>query len=172
MANSQNRVQVDFIANLLRKGGKRNDILAKFAKKWQKVSTRTFDRRLKSAEALIQSEQATIQAQAEQEVTKEIEVRKIEIMSVIERKETLTQIARGLIPLTKPIVVDKSIEYIEVVPDWMDRKNAIAELNKMDGAYAPTKFANTDSEGKDVQPQTTMTAEDAIKVINALKTGK
>lgn len=59
------------------------------------------------------------------------------IMSVSERMNILSKIANGEIPLQKAIVVDKNIEYIEVVPDWMDRKNAIAELNKMDGSYTP-----------------------------------
>lgn len=151
MAKSQNSTHVEFIKNLLRKGGKRVDILAKFGKKWQNVSTRTFDRRLKEAEALFQAEQASIQAQAEQDVAKTIEVRKIEIMSAIERKEILTQIARGEIPLKKALVIDKNIEFIEVVPDYTDRKNAIAELNKMDGSYAPTKQAITDIQGNDAK---------------------
>jgi hypothetical protein len=62
-----------------------------------------------------------------------------EIMGVQERMAILTKIARGSIPLIKPMVCDGSIHDIEVVPDWMDRKNAIAELNKMDGTYAPEK---------------------------------
>lgn len=61
------------------------------------------------------------------------------IMKAVERMQILTQIARGEIPLQKAMVVDKMVEYIEVVPDWMDRKNAIAELNKMDGSYAAEK---------------------------------
>ena len=157
MAKSQNSTHVEFIKNLLRKGGKRVDILAKFGKKWQNVSTRTFDRRLKEAEALFQAEQASIQALAEQDVAKTIEVRKIDIMSAIERKEILTQIARGEIPLKKALVIDKNIEFIEVVPDYTDRKNAIAELNKMDGSYAPTKQANTNPDGTPVAPVTNTT---------------
>lgn len=62
-----------------------------------------------------------------------------EVASVAERMHILTQIARGQIPLFKPMVCDGVIEQIEVVPDWMDRKNAITELNKMTGDYAPAK---------------------------------
>ena len=68
-----------------------------------------------------------------------------EIATVAERMKILTQIMRGEIPLKKPMVVSmgagggSEIQEIETVPDWMDRKNAIAELNKMDGSYASEK---------------------------------
>ena len=61
------------------------------------------------------------------------------ILSRDERMEILTKIAKGEIPLTKPMVCDGVIQHVLVVPNWMDRKNAISELNKMDGSYAPTK---------------------------------
>lgn len=77
------------------------------------------------------------------------------VMCKVERMQILTQIARGEIPLTKPMVVDKIIEEVDVVPDWMDRKNAIAELNKMDGSYSPIKVADTDIDGKDKPVYTT-----------------
>lgn len=71
-----------------------------------------------------------------------------EVMGVAERMSILSKIARGEIPLKKPMVCDGVIEEIEVVPDWMDRKNAIAELNKMDGSYQPTKIDATVTEKK------------------------
>jgi len=55
-------------------------------------------------------------------------------------------------PLTKPMVVNGDLQLIPVVPDWMDRRNAIAELNKMEGDYAPTKIAQTNKDGDDVKP--------------------
>lgn len=76
-----------------------------------------------------------------------------EIMSVAERMGVLTQIARGEIPLKKPMVCDGIIQEVDVVPDWMDRKNAIAELNKMDGSYQPTKIeANVEVVKKELPP--------------------
>jgi len=66
-----------------------------------------------------------------------------------ERMQILTQIIRGEIPLNKPMVVDKQIVEISTVPDWSDRRAAIAELNKMDGSYAATK---TDITVKQEQP--------------------
>lgn len=59
-----------------------------------------------------------------------------------ERMVILTKIMRGEIPLVKPMVCDGVIEEISIVPDWSDRRAAIAELNKMDGSYAPTKQEN------------------------------
>jgi hypothetical protein len=61
------------------------------------------------------------------------------ILNKHERMEILTLIAKGEIPLTKHIVCDGIIQEREVVPNWMDRKAAIAELNKMDGEYAPIR---------------------------------
>jgi phage terminase small subunit len=75
----------------------------------------------------------------------------LKVLPIAQRIDILTRIALGEIPLKKAIVVDKAIEYIEVVPDWADRKNAIAELNKMDGSYAPTKQAITDIQGNDAK---------------------
>ena len=56
-------------------------------------------------------------------------------MSVLERQHVLTQIATGKLVLSKPMVVDKQVQFIECVPDYNDSKAAIAELNKMDGSY-------------------------------------
>lgn len=78
-------------------------------------------------------------AQNEQITQLEKEAVKEAVMSRVERQKILTQIARGEIPLRKAMVVDGIIEYIDIVPDWMDRKQSIAELNKMEGDYAPTK---------------------------------
>lgn len=139
MANEKNIAQVDFIVNCLRQGLQRKSILAKFGKKWQDTSERTFDRRLTEATAKFQAEQGYIQQRAEQEVAKEVEARKEAIMSAIERKEVLTKIARGEMRMKKHMVADGVIQHVDVDPDWTDRKNAIAELNKMDGAYASEK---------------------------------
>jgi len=76
------------------------------------------------------------------------------IATATERMQILTKIMRGEIPLIKPMVVDKQLVDIEVVPDYSDRRAAIAELNKMDGSYAPAKQDIT-TNGKDL-PQTTI----------------
>lgn len=143
MAKVGEVAQIEFIKDLLRKGLDRKTVLAKVVKKWQNLSTRVIDRRLNEAKKQLQAEIKQIEAGTQEGVQKEIEARKEKILTVVERMEILSSIARGEIPLTKPIVVDKSIELIKVVPDWMDRKSAIAELNKMQGEYAPAKIDHT-----------------------------
>lgn len=139
MAKSE--VYITFITDHLKRGiVERNKVLSKFVKKWQ-VSDRTFDRNWKKAlsaftdyQKRLQKEKDEISIEAEKEAFRE------GVLDKTERMQILSQIARGEIPLTKPMVVDKMIQEVDVVPDWMDRRNAIAELNKMDGSYAPAKF--------------------------------
>jgi len=139
MAKSSEQTQVDFIVDFLRKGERYNYILAQFGTKWHNVSKRTFDRRYKVAEIEAQYEQQRIKHKAEQSIEKQSIELGLKILTVLERQAILSEIARGEMGLSKPMVVDKDIVSVPVVPDWMDRKNAIAELNKMDGSYAPTK---------------------------------
>jgi len=63
------------------------------------------------------------------------EAAKMGILSKLERQKILSEIARGEIQLIKYMVADGVIHDMPIVPNWTDRKNAIAELNKMDGAY-------------------------------------
>lgn len=131
--------QVEFIKNCLRNGMQRKDILAKFSEKWQNVAVRTFDTRLKVATAAMQAELEHINASTQIGVAAEIQSRKLKALTVAERVDILSKIALGEIPLKKPMVADGVIQEIDVVPDWDDRRAAIAELNKMSGDYAPTK---------------------------------
>lgn len=78
-----------------------------------------------------------------------LEVKKV--LSVIERKHILSEIATGEVKIKKFIVCDGIIEERDAVPDSTDRKNAIAEFNKMEGAYTPINVANTDKSGKDLE---------------------
>lgn len=68
-----------------------------------------------------------------------VKTSEMRIISAARRMEILSDIAEGLIPLNKPMVCDGVIELVSIVPDWTDRKNAIAELNKMTGDHAATK---------------------------------
>ncbi|HWB62145.1 MAG TPA: hypothetical protein VG603_01450 [Chitinophagales bacterium] len=140
------QAQIDFIVACLRNGESRKDIKGKFGGKWGNLSRNTFDRRLKAAKEAYSIEIGSIKAKAGQMIEQEAEVLKSKILTVLEKQVILSQIARGEIELQKPIVVDKSIELIKVVPDYMDRKNAIAELNKMEGHYAPAQIQQTITE--------------------------
>jgi len=157
-----------FIDKQLRAGiVERNKVLAKFVKKWQ-VSDRTFDRAWKIAQEKHTQRLNKLQQEKDRIYhSAEIEAVKKDIMQKEERQLILTQIARGQIPLKKAMVVDKVIEYIDVVPDYGDRKNAIAELNKMDGSYAPAKQEIT---GKDGKPLIPTNAEDIMDKLQEIPT--
>jgi len=64
---------------------------------------------------------------------------KMAILSKDERMEILTKIAKGDISIKKEVATKFGVEILDVVPDFNDRKAAIAELNKMDGEYAPIR---------------------------------
>ena len=137
--------QIEFIKDCLRKGQLPKDVLSEFGKKWRNVSKRTFERRLKVAVLAVTEEQRSIQAQAEGNVAKKVEALESKIMTAIERKQYLTKIISGEveIPYTE-IKWDANqkkfvtIKFVELAPHTA-RISAIAELNKMDGDYAPIK---------------------------------
>lgn len=135
--------QIEFIKDLLRESGKRGEILAKFVKVWQNASTRTFDRRLKEAEKALQIEFKAIEQKTEESIAKEVEVRKTKILTAFERQEILTKIASGELE-REEIFFDKGQpKKIKVKPNFSDISKAIAELNKMQGDYAPQKLDHT-----------------------------
>jgi len=130
---------IDAIIKEIEKGNSRGKVLGIIGKKWG-ISRTTFDRYWKTAnEQHRELQDKAKKAADEAYILASAEAAKRAVMSSQERKEILSKIARGEIPLMKPMVVDKEVELIQVVPDWADRKAAIAELNKMEGDYAPTK---------------------------------
>lgn len=75
------------------------------------------------------------------------------ILTKVERMKILCEIALGEIKVKKAIITSKGIEYLPEEPDHNDRKNAIAELNKMDGSYAPIQ-TKTELSSKDSATET------------------
>lgn len=117
-----------------------------FVRYWKEASESYLAANLKDKQV-----QAEVREQA-------VRLRALEaIMSKEERMQVLTQIARGEIPLVKHIVVSLGdnqgsvIKEREVVPTWRDRRDAVAELNKMEGDYAPLKKDIT-SNGESIAP--------------------
>jgi len=120
-------------------GMDRADCLSKFVEKWR-VSTRTFDRYW--SEALSRFAALNIRAQnvLEQEyINGKKEALKKAILTKHERMEILTQIAKGELTFQKEVPTKFGPQMITATPDFTDRKAAIAELNKMDGEYAPSR---------------------------------
>lgn len=59
----------------------------------------------------------------------------IGVLTKLQRQKILSDIAIGKVTHIKQVATKFGVETIEVWPTWSDRKSAIQELNKMDGAY-------------------------------------
>jgi uncharacterized HAD superfamily protein len=151
MPKPNEQAQINFIIDCLRKGEQRKDILRKFKNNWENVARSSFDRRLAKAKMQLQAELDTINEKLrqsiEKEVEKEAEKRKDKIMSFIERQEYLTKIVTCKTDLKK--VGNNYFQILELedgrkeVITLADKLKALAELNKMDGSYAPNKHELT-----------------------------
>lgn len=139
MAKPAEQIQIEFIVDCLRNGEKRGEIWQKFGKEWQDLSERTFDRRLNQAEAQMEGEISAIVERTEQSVAKEVEARKLKLLSVAERMDILARMASGELEAEKIVFTKDGAKKIKVKPDHTEIKAAIAELNKMDGSYSPVK---------------------------------
>ena len=108
-----------------------NDVL------WQ-VSERTFCRYWKIAsdkyreqQAATEIELSSIRIEAKKERLKKA------ILTKDERMEILTKMAKGKLIYYQMINTKAGSYNMPIIPTMADRKNAIAELNKMDGSYTP-----------------------------------
>ena len=68
------------------------------------------------------------------------EIAQMNIMTSVERMEFLTKMAKGEVKVKQPFVIGGKIMEYPSEPTFAERRAAIAELNKMDGSYAPTKL--------------------------------
>jgi hypothetical protein len=170
------QVIIDFIVSCLKKGEQRGNILVKVGKKWG-TSKSAFDRLLKNAkEQHTAQQQALNDKLAAVDAQEAIEARKKAIMTANERKEYLTRIILGEIKVPyKEVKWDRvkeefvTIDFVELA-GHSARISAIAELNKMEGAYAPTKVAQTDTEGNDV-PAQALTEDQFSLLLKSLREG-
>jgi len=156
MPKADKQIIIDFIIKGIEEGKPRGTLLSTTVKKWQ-MSDRTFDRHWKIANAQHVIRQEALKKElAEVDKQAAIEARKRAIMSAEERKEYLTKLINGKIkvPYTevKWDAVQKkfvTIKFVELATH-SSRISAIAELNKMEGDYAPQKI-NADITGGFVQ---------------------
>lgn len=145
------QVVIDFIISKLKTGMDTEKICVLTCTKFDFTRT-TFYNRFKIAQFEHTKAQEAIRIALMKEDTKNaLDTLKLDIMEVNERKELLTKIANGELKIKKPFVIAGKIMEYPSEPDHTDRRNAIAELNKMDGAYAPAKVAQTDSKGNDIK---------------------
>jgi hypothetical protein len=137
--------QIEFVKDCLRKGFKRDYILAKFRNKWQSVATRTIDSRIKAASVALEAEIRTINQKTEVRLEKQSQALMLKTLPIAERIDLLAKIATGEIKIKKPFVISGKIMEYPAEPDHNDRTKAIAELNKMDGSYAAQKLEVQDT---------------------------
>jgi hypothetical protein len=129
----------------------RAEALAMNSEKWQ-LPTRTFDRQWKEASrrylaANEKSKQAAIEVK-----TEAIKNRASKgILSKEERLEILSQIARGDLSYQQEVPSKFGPQTITAWPSFNDRKGAVAEINKMEGDYAPIQKDIT-SKGGSIAP--------------------
>ena len=150
MPKPSTQIIIDAIIKGIEQGKTFDTCLKLYGTKWN-LTRSTFIRRWKDA-----NEQHTVKQQAiksklaiiDQQAA--IDARKKAIMNADERKEWLTKMINGEMKAKRPFVINgKIMEYPED-PSHSDRLKALAELNKMDGEYAPTKNAITDTKGNDL----------------------
>lgn len=169
MLKVNKQVLIDFIISCLEKGDKRSTILAKVGEEWQeKVSERTFDRALKTANEQ-QKERQEKASKAADEVYIETKVNAVK--TVLKSKlEKQIELQNEINLIDKQI--NGEVEFTFVVGNKVNKSHNgdvfmlpvqiqnelrarklqyYAELNKMNGDYAPTKVANTDKDGNDVK---------------------
>lgn len=169
MLKVNKQVLIDFIISCLEKGDKRSTILAKVGEEWQeKVSERTFDRALKTAneqqkERQEKARKAADAAYIENNVNAVKTVLKSKIEKQAELQNEINLIDKqinGEVEFTFVVgnKVNKShngdvfMLPVQIQNELRARKlQYYAELNKMNGDYAPTKVANTDKDGNDVK---------------------
>lgn len=155
MPSANKQIIIDAIITGIKTGKDRSILLATIGKKWQ-LSQRTFDRYWKTANQQHIERQDLIKKELlSTDTAAAIDARKKAIMTADERKELLSKIAKGemteLIPDLDPA---KPAVEVPLQIDAMVRIKAIAELNKMDGDYAPVKSNVVISKvGKEVEEE-------------------
>ena len=89
---------------------------------------------------LIDKEREKLKAIVEEAQSNRVaEIAQMNIMTSAERMEFLTKMAKGEVKVKQPFVIGGKIMEYPSEPTFAERRAAIAELNKMDGSYAPTQ---------------------------------
>lgn len=173
MASVNKLVVIEAIVKALEKGTVTEKICAVICSKFQ-FSERTFYNHLKIAQQQHAEKQNAIKKElAKVDKQMAIKARKREIMTTSERKVLLTKIAKGEVKIPfKEAKWDheqkkfKMLSFVEL-PNHAARIKAIAELNLMEGDYAPAKIAQTDTFGNDVEVSSLSAAD--LKTLLDLK---
>jgi hypothetical protein len=145
--------QIEFVKKMLRSGYSVQQIHQAAKKKWKDINSRQIGYRIVAANKQLLAEQRQIAEQTQLIVNKTITERVFDIISLVERKQVLSQIAQGTLVIPKAVLVDGVIQYVDTYPDFKQRIAAIAELNKIEGSYAPLR-ADITTNGQEIVPVT------------------
>lgn len=132
----------------MRKGTAPGVAMAEYCTRWQ-ISERTFARYWARAKEELNRRAAAVMAKAEALEAEEYAGRNIATKAEI--MQILSEIARGELKGKKTVydsLLGCGVE-IDTTPDFLDRRGAAAELNKMQGNYAPVQ--------KEIKKETTVT---------------
>lgn len=142
--HKQNKKAItDSIIKMIEQGIATEKICSAICSKFQ-FTERTFYNHYKNAQEQHRIKHESIKQELMAIDTKNaIEARKKAIMTSDERKELLTKIANGELKIKKPFVIAGKIMEYSSEPDHADRMKAAAELNRMEGDYAPAKVLTT-----------------------------
>jgi hypothetical protein len=146
--------QVEWLKQMILAGEETKVINKGFLEKWPDCTQRQYEARIIRVNREMRAFQNAITEKVNEYVNLELSTHVRRILSVVERKEILTQIALGQLTITKPINVAGKAEYVQCEPDYTDRIKAIAELNRIDGSYQPIR-ADITTNGQSITPVTT-----------------
>jgi dsDNA-binding SOS-regulon protein len=155
MANGSRQVRekwLDLIANMLSDGKERSEILQTVIKDY-KASEGTIDKWIKQAKIIVSERRQQAEAIRIRETESVIkEAVKSGLKSNLEIEQRLLQIGWAQIDVEETTDnPDFGVTIFRRKPSPAEQRSALAEVLKMRGAYAPSKVAQTDTKGNDVQ---------------------
>jgi hypothetical protein len=141
MAKAQ--IEIDFIAKKLRNGEKYPDIYKEFCEKLRKVSTRTFDNRIKEAKKLLADEQKTLREVINEKREEVLGEKITALKSDLEIEEQLLKIGFGEMEIEERTDMPNGIVIKTRKPTPAEMRAALAEVWKKRGVYAAEKVEQT-----------------------------
>ena len=137
------QVDIDFIAERLRKGQQPKEIYAEFCEKLRKVSSRTFDNRIKDAKSALAEEQEALRGIINEKRQEIAEVKIGTLKSDLEIEEQLLKIGFGEMEIEDRTDMPNGIVINTRKPTPAEMRSALAEVWKKRGVYAAEKVEQT-----------------------------
>jgi putative component of toxin-antitoxin plasmid stabilization module len=133
------QVDIDFIAEKLRKGEKTQDIFTDFCEKLRKVSKRTFESRLSEAKKLLAEDLEAVRELVNEKREEIAEAKITALKSDLEIEEQLLKIGFGEMEIEERTDMPNGIVINTRRPTPAEMRAALAEVWKKRGVYAAEK---------------------------------